>query len=43
MTVRLRVQQMQDEGILSLVGIVNPVKAGIRMETLIKSKLKFIR
>lgn len=34
-TVRLRVQQMQDEGILSLVGIVNPVKAGIRMETLI--------
>ncbi|MCM3129438.1 MULTISPECIES: Lrp/AsnC family transcriptional regulator [unclassified Paenibacillus] len=34
-TVRLRVQQMQDEGVLSLVGIVNPVKAGIRSETLI--------
>ncbi|MFM9282346.1 Lrp/AsnC family transcriptional regulator [Paenibacillus jiagnxiensis] len=34
-TVRMRVQQMQDEGILSLVGIVNPVKAGIRLETIV--------
>lgn len=34
-TVRLRVQQMQDDGVLSLVGVVNPVKAGIRVETII--------
>jgi Lrp/AsnC family transcriptional regulator for asnA, asnC and gidA len=35
-TVRMRVQQMQDEGILSLVGIVNPIKAGISVQTLIQ-------
>jgi Lrp/AsnC family transcriptional regulator for asnA, asnC and gidA len=35
-TVRMRVQQMQDEGILSLVGIVNPIKAGITVQTLIQ-------
>ncbi len=34
-TVRMRVQQMQDEGVLSLVGVVNPVKAGIQVETII--------
>lgn len=34
-TVRLRVQQMQDEGMLSLVGVVNPIKAGILVETII--------
>ncbi|WP_134684348.1 Lrp/AsnC family transcriptional regulator [Brevibacillus migulae] len=34
-TVRLRVQQMQDDGMLSLVGVVNPIKAGIRVETII--------
>ncbi|CAJ1004251.1 MULTISPECIES: Lrp/AsnC family transcriptional regulator [Bacillales] len=35
-TVRIRVQQMQDEGVLSLVGIVNPVKAGITVQSLIQ-------
>jgi len=34
-TIRLRVQQMQDDGMLSLVGVVNPIKAGIRVETII--------
>ncbi|MFM1651112.1 Lrp/AsnC family transcriptional regulator [Brevibacillus sp. B_LB10_24] len=34
-TVRMRVQQMQDDGVLSLVGVVNPIKAGIRVETII--------
>ncbi|WP_274651971.1 Lrp/AsnC family transcriptional regulator [Paenibacillus humicola] len=35
-TVRMRVQQMQQDGILSLVGVVNPIKAGIRMQTIIQ-------
>jgi Lrp/AsnC family transcriptional regulator, regulator for asnA, asnC and gidA len=35
-TVRMRVQQMQSDGILSLVGVVNPIKAGIRMQSLIQ-------
>jgi Lrp/AsnC family transcriptional regulator for asnA, asnC and gidA len=35
-TVRMRVQQMQDDGVLSLVGIVNPIKAGIRVQALIQ-------
>jgi Lrp/AsnC family transcriptional regulator for asnA, asnC and gidA len=35
-TVRMRVQQMQDEGVLSLVGILNPVKAGITVQSLIQ-------
>lgn len=35
-TVRMRVQQMQDEGVLSLVGIVNPLKAGLTVQTLIQ-------
>lgn len=34
-TVRSRVSQLQEQGVLSLVGIVNPVKAGIRVETII--------
>ncbi len=34
-TVRMRVQQMQTEGILSLVGVVNPVKVGLRVQTLV--------
>lgn len=34
-TVRLRVQQMQEAGILSLVAVVNPMKAGIRVETIV--------
>ncbi|HZG82731.1 MAG TPA: Lrp/AsnC family transcriptional regulator [Brevibacillus sp.] len=35
-TVRMRVQQMQDEGVLSLVGIVNPVKAGLNVQSFIQ-------
>ena len=35
-TIRIRVQQMQEEGILSLVGIVNPIKAGILVQTMIQ-------
>jgi Lrp/AsnC family transcriptional regulator for asnA, asnC and gidA len=35
-TVRMRVQQMQSDGILSLVGVVNPIKAGIRMQSVIQ-------
>ncbi|XOS94755.1 Lrp/AsnC family transcriptional regulator [Brevibacillus laterosporus] len=35
-TVRIRVQQMQEEGILSLVGVVNPIKAGILVQTMIQ-------
>jgi Lrp/AsnC family transcriptional regulator for asnA, asnC and gidA len=35
-TVRIRVQQMQDEGVLSLVGVVNPVKAGLTVQSLIQ-------
>lgn len=35
-TVRMRVQQMQDEGILSLVGVVNPVKAGLNVQSFIQ-------
>lgn len=35
-TIRMRVQQMQTDGILSLVGVVNPIKAGIRMQALIQ-------
>lgn len=34
-TVRFRVQQLQDDGVLSLVGVVNPIKAGIRVETIV--------
>jgi Lrp/AsnC family transcriptional regulator for asnA, asnC and gidA len=35
-TIRMRVTQMQKDGILSLVGVVNPIKAGIRVQTLIQ-------
>lgn len=35
-TIRMRVQQMQDEGVLSLVGIVNPVKAGLNVQAFIQ-------
>ncbi|CAM3036678.1 Lrp/AsnC family transcriptional regulator [Paenibacillus sediminis] len=35
-TIRMRVQQMQDEGILSLVGIVNPVKAGLNVQAFVQ-------
>ncbi|MGG1662600.1 Lrp/AsnC family transcriptional regulator [Brevibacillus sp. NRS-1366] len=35
-TIRMRVQQMQDEGVLSLVGIVNPVKAGLHVQAIIQ-------
>jgi Lrp/AsnC family transcriptional regulator for asnA, asnC and gidA len=35
-TVRLRVAQMQKDGILSLVGVVNPVKTGINVQSLIQ-------
>lgn len=28
-TIRMRVQQMQDEGVLSLIGVINPIKAGL--------------
>lgn len=31
-TIRMRVQQLQDEGILSLIGVVNPIKAGFTMQ-----------
>jgi Lrp/AsnC family transcriptional regulator for asnA, asnC and gidA len=35
-TIRMRVTQMQKDGVLSLVGVVNPIKAGIRVQTLIQ-------
>jgi Lrp/AsnC family transcriptional regulator, regulator for asnA, asnC and gidA len=35
-TIRMRVQQMQDEGVLSLVGVVNPRKAGLHVEAFIQ-------
>jgi Lrp/AsnC family transcriptional regulator for asnA, asnC and gidA len=35
-TIRMRVQQMQDEGVLSLVGIVNPVKAGLNVQSFVQ-------
>ncbi|MFY0544815.1 Lrp/AsnC family transcriptional regulator [Brevibacillus sp. H7] len=35
-TVRMRVQQMQESGVLSLVAIVNPVKAGLAVQTKIQ-------
>ncbi len=35
-TVRLRVAQMQKDGILSLVGVVNPIKAGINVQSLVQ-------
>ncbi|WP_126429117.1 Lrp/AsnC family transcriptional regulator [Brevibacillus marinus] len=35
-TVRMRVQQMQEQGILSLVGVVNPVKAGLNVQSLVQ-------
>lgn len=35
-TIRLRVAQMQQDGVLSLVGVVNPRKAGIRVQSLIQ-------
>ncbi|WNC15521.1 Lrp/AsnC family transcriptional regulator [Brevibacillus brevis] len=35
-TIRMRVQQMQDEGVLSLVGIVNPVKAGLNVQAFVQ-------
>jgi len=34
-TVRMRVQQLQGDGVLSLVGIVNPIKVGLRVQTLV--------
>ncbi|MFA4137427.1 MULTISPECIES: Lrp/AsnC family transcriptional regulator [unclassified Brevibacillus] len=35
-TIRMRVQQLQDEGALSLVGIVNPVKVGFHVQAMIQ-------
>ncbi|USG66388.1 Lrp/AsnC family transcriptional regulator [Brevibacillus ruminantium] len=35
-TVRMRVQQMQEEGVLSLVGVVNPVKVGLNVQVYIQ-------
>ncbi|PTX64700.1 Lrp/AsnC family transcriptional regulator for asnA, asnC and gidA [Melghirimyces profundicolus] len=35
-TIRLRVTQMQEEGILSLVGVVNPIKVGLNVQTYIQ-------
>ena len=35
-TVRMRVQQMQDEGVLRLVGVVNPVKAGFNVQSMLQ-------
>ncbi|MFC8687240.1 Lrp/AsnC family transcriptional regulator [Brevibacillus porteri] len=35
-TIRMRVQQLQDEGAISLVGIVNPVKAGFHVQAMIQ-------
>ncbi|WP_064201818.1 Lrp/AsnC family transcriptional regulator [Brevibacillus brevis] len=35
-TIRMRVQQLQDEGAMSLVGIVNPVKAGFHVQAMIQ-------
>jgi len=35
-TVRVRVAQLQEEGILSLVGIINPVKLGINLQTVVQ-------
>jgi Lrp/AsnC family transcriptional regulator for asnA, asnC and gidA len=35
-TIRTRVAQLQEEGALRLVGVVNPVKAGIRLQTLVQ-------
>lgn len=35
-TIRMRVQQLQDEGVLSLVGIVNPVKAGLNVQAFVQ-------
>lgn len=34
-TVRIRVAQMQEEGIISLVGVVNPIKVGLNVQTYI--------
>ncbi|MFI8713861.1 Lrp/AsnC family transcriptional regulator [Brevibacillus brevis] len=35
-TIRMRVQQLQDEGAMSLVGIVNPVKVGFHVQAMIQ-------
>ncbi|MGK5510900.1 Lrp/AsnC family transcriptional regulator [Brevibacillus formosus] len=35
-TIRMRVQQLQDEGALSLVGIVNPAKVGFHVQAMIQ-------
>lgn len=34
-TIRLRVGQMQTQGILSLVGVVNPIKVGLNVQTIV--------
>jgi Lrp/AsnC family transcriptional regulator, regulator for asnA, asnC and gidA len=34
-TVRIRVAQMQEDGILSLVGVVNPIKVGLNVQTFV--------
>ncbi len=35
-TIRMRVQQMQEENTLSLLGVVNPVKAGLNIQAMIQ-------
>ncbi len=35
-TIRSRVAQMQEDGILSLVGVVNPIKVGLNVQTYIQ-------
>ncbi|MGG2480969.1 MULTISPECIES: Lrp/AsnC family transcriptional regulator [Brevibacillus] len=35
-TVRMRVQQMQEEEVLSLIGVLNPAKAGLTLSSLIQ-------
>ncbi len=34
-TIRVRVAQLQNEGILSLVGVVNPIKVGLNIQTIV--------
>ncbi|UOF90726.1 Lrp/AsnC family transcriptional regulator [Fodinisporobacter ferrooxydans] len=39
-TIRTRVQQLQKDGILRLVGVVNPVKAGIRVQSIVQLSVR---
>ncbi|MBA4494670.1 Lrp/AsnC family transcriptional regulator [Paenactinomyces guangxiensis] len=34
-TIRMRVAQMQESGILSLVGVINPIKVGLNVQTFV--------